>query len=122
MIPKDLSRRLNRLQQVDGKSSASRWNPSERNELDRLMELMMFHQAATGKNYTGLTHRYQPLVDHSSLLETDYAMLIGRANQSLAKVVVQAEQAGDAPEVLSGLDRCWCRILIPVQAAKNRLR
>lgn len=123
IIPRDISRRLNKQQEMDGKLTSSRWDPSDRGQLDRLLELMMFHKAATGKNYTSLTHRYQPILDHSNLLETSYAILVGRLDASPAEL--QIEESNDkstftgnreVPQTES--NRTWVRILLPVITGK----
>lgn len=119
LIPKDLGRRLNRQQEIDGKATSTRWNPAERGDLDRLMELMMFHKAATGRNYTSLTHYYQPIVDHSNILETDCAILVGRIEDSPVTYQFRASDLGDSTETRIGLDRTWCRILIPVKRVRS---
>jgi hypothetical protein len=47
-------------------------------DVARIVELMMFHQAAGGENYTGLMHRYQRFTDLSQQLQFDRAILVGR--------------------------------------------
>lgn len=119
VIPKDVVRRLNKQQEVDGKASAARWNPGERNELDRLLELMMFHNAATGRNYTSLTHNYQSILDHSQLLESDTAILVGRLESSPIRVEVKPLDSADTARIETGIDRAWCRIIIPVETGRK---
>lgn len=119
IIPKDLLRRLSRQTEVEGKTTSARWNPADRNSLDRLMELMMFHNAATGRNYTSLTNNYQGIIDHSNLLETDYAILLGRIESSPNQIKVTTENPTDEPEIKTGIDRTWCRILIPVTQSRK---
>jgi hypothetical protein len=117
-IPKDITRRLNGRHSVDGNETTIKWDPSSRTSIDRLLELMMFYKSAAGQSYTTLAHRYQPHMDHSNLLQTDRAILVGRLEQPWSRVVV-TNSAGDADapqlEVQQDLDRVWCRIAIPVQ-------
>lgn len=114
-IPKDIGRKLNERTVVDEKVSGRKWDPSNRGSVDRLLELMMFHKAASGSNYTSLTHRYQPFVDHSNLLTTDLAFLICRFDQPLASISVDSgDGEGDSLEVKQEMDRVWCRLTIPV--------
>ncbi len=119
IIPKDLLRRLSRQTVVEGKTTSARWNPADRNNLDRLMELMMFHNAATGRNYTSLTNNYQGIIDHSNLLETDYAILLGRIESPPNQIKVTTENPTDNPEIKTSIDRTWCRILIPVSQSRK---
>ncbi len=118
-IPKDLARRLNRQRNVDGNIRITRWDPADRGELDRLLELMMFYKAAAGVNYASLTHRYQPHVDHSNLLELDKAVLIGRAESSPTdvKVNTMGDEGAQANLVSEGgMQRVWYRIVLPVES------
>ncbi len=112
-IPKDLSRRLNGRKNVDGNDSITRWDPADRNSIDRLLEMMMFYKAASGRDYTSLTHRFQPHVDHSNLLETKCALLIGRLESSSVSLSVSCEDDPDL-QVTPDMSRVWCRISIPV--------
>lgn len=118
-IPKDMARRLNRRRTIEGSDRITPWDPSDRDSLDRLMELMMFHRAAAGRTYTSLSHRYQPVIDQSNLMKTDHAVLIGRLEQPWAAVDLELKSEGgaSAPEIRRDKDRVWCRILIPVAKA-----
>ena len=133
-IPKDISLRLNGRRTVDSKESTTRWDPADRSSIDRLLELMMFYKAANGKSYTLLTHRFQPLLDQSNLLQTDRAILLGRLDVPWASVQVAlsgsetnhsetgaSSRGGEPPlEVQQDMDRVWCRIAIPVQPAPKK--
>lgn len=112
-IPKDIARRLNGRRNVEGDELNTRWDPADRDSIDRVLEMMMFHRAATGSNYTSLAHRYQPIVDHSNLLDTDLAILVGRIDTPPVSIQVETTD-GSSPETTQEADRVWCRILIPV--------
>ncbi len=117
-VPRDLARRLNGRQALGQDDATTRWDPADRGSLDRLLELMMFHKAAAGQTYTSLMHRYQPQVDHSNLLETDHAILVGRIDEPPVTIRVTASEANGAgaqPQVRDDVSRTWCRITIPVQ-------
>jgi hypothetical protein len=118
VLPRDISRRLHRQQEVDGKLTTLRWNPAERNELDRLLELMMFYRVASGPSYTSLTHRYQPIVDHSNVLDSNYALLVGRLDSPAIELEIEPQNATEATTVSLASDRTWVRILLPVQSSK----
>lgn len=127
MVPRDISRRMNRQQEIDGKVSAARWDPAERGQLDRLLELMMFHKAATGRNYTSLNHRYQPIIDHSNLLETNCAILIGRLDAPACELSVVPCDPGDQSLQTqefseASVNRTWVRILLPVTTKNSPTR
>ncbi len=113
-IPKHSARRLNRKRLVDGKELVTPWNPSDRESIDRLLELMMFYKSASGHSYTALTHRYQSELDHSNLLDTRTAVLLARLEQPWVSVETSSED--DVP-IVPGFDRVWCRIVLPVTSS-----
>lgn len=113
MIPKDIARKLNDRKTVAENTSSTRWDPASRSNLDRLLEVMMFYRASTGKNYLGLDHRYQPHMDYSNLLETDTAILVCRLDEPILKLSVVTDEES-APEIVQDVDRVWCRITIPI--------
>ncbi len=121
-IPKDITRRLNGRHTVDGNETTIKWDPSNRDSIDRLLELMLFYKSASGQSYTGLAHRFQPQIDQSNLLQTDRAILLGRLEQPWGRVqVTNAEIAtAGAQEVKQDLDRVWCRIAIPVKQSSKK--
>ncbi|RMF39829.1 MAG: hypothetical protein D6753_12865 [Planctomycetota bacterium] len=112
-IPKDISRKLNDRRSFEQSELAVRWDPSDRDSIDRLIELMMFHQAASGTNYTSLQHRYEMQLDFSNLLSTDRAILVGQLDRPEVKLQVESR---DRPslEAIQELDRVYCRLVIPV--------
>lgn len=63
------------------------WDVSDQ-DVDRILELMMFHEAAKGMNYTGLTHRYHRSIDLTQHLNSGRAILVGRSKQVAAQVVL----------------------------------
>ncbi|MCC7334974.1 MAG: hypothetical protein IT422_07755 [Pirellulaceae bacterium] len=122
-IPKDISRRLNGRRTVDGNETTTKWDPADRESIDRLLELMMFYKSASGKTYTSLAHRFQPQVDQSNLLQTDRAILLGRLERPWAAVQVALSDAtpeSQPLEVQQDMDRVWCRIVIPVEPTSKK--
>ena len=70
----------------------------------------MFHEAAGGRNYTSLTHRYQPWLDLSRHLDLGRAVLVGRAAGPAAELAVAGQAA------VPNQKWTFYRLLIPVQA------
>ncbi|GAB5403435.1 MAG: hypothetical protein Aurels2KO_16660 [Aureliella sp.] len=116
-IPQDINRRLNRRRIVDDADMITPWDPADRNSLDRLLEIMMFYKAAKGSSYTSLAHRFHPQLDHSNLVDFDYAVLIGRVENAWAKVKVETSSGNEVAS--QDVDRTWCRLLIPVKPARK---
>ena len=117
MIPKDVPRWLNRRGSVNGSEQVTRWNPSDRQSPDRLMEMLLFYRAAGGSAYVSLQHRFQPQVDFSKLINLDRAVLVGRLEEPLGELRINgSEQVGVARE----LQQTWCRVVIPVAQTNRR--
>ncbi len=112
-IPKDISRKLNDRRSFEQSELANRWDPADRNSIDRLIELMMFHKAASGANYTSLEHRYEMQLDFSNLLDTDRAIVIAQLDRPAVEIQVHSQDRPDL-QAIQELNRVWCRLVIPV--------
>ena len=117
-IPKDLPRRLNGRRVVQGNEQITPWNPADRDNVPRLLEMLMFYKAASGPTYTTLSHRYQPQLDFSNLLMQNRAILIGRVDEPLATVQV----SGDAnlPAIVQDMNQTWVRLVFPVEQKQGK--
>lgn len=111
MLPKDLMRRLNRRRMVNSNDVITRWNPDDRESIDRLLEIMMFYKASGGMSYTHLQNRFQPRVDISNLLSIDHAILVGQLAKPLASVQIENVVAS---QVKQETNSTWCRVILPV--------
>lgn len=91
------------------------WNRTDDN-VPRILELMMFYDAAGGGTYTGLLHQYQDDLDLSTLLRFDRATLVGRAERPAVEI------ARDGKPLTKGYDRqwTWYRIVFPVGKEESR--
>ena len=114
MVPKDLMRRLNRRRIINSNDIVTRWEPDDRQAIDRLLEIMMFYKASGGISYTHLQHRFQPRIDISNSLVLDQAVLFGKLAEPFGHIVVEhAPQT----EVRQELSSTWCRVILPVARA-----
>jgi len=91
------------------KDVSTPWNQEE-TDVARIMDIMMFHGALQGRNYTVLSHRYHGELDLTPLLHQGYAVLVGRAETPL----VQLELDGEALEESNVRRWTYYRILYPV--------
>lgn len=116
MVPKDLMRRLNRRQIINGNDVITRWMPDDRQSLDRLLEIMMFYKASGGADYARLKHRFQPRIDASNALVLDHAVLFGQLAEPLGNI-----QLVNVPndQIKQGSSSTWCRVLLPVARAEE---
>jgi len=92
-----------------GRRKSSGWS-LEDFDVARVAEMLMFHEAAGGRNYTSLTHRYQPWLDLSRHLDLGRAVLVGRAAGPAAELAVAGQAA------VPNQKWTFYRLLIPVQA------
>jgi hypothetical protein len=110
--PLNLEARLTQRRVEQSKDVSTPW---EKDSVDvpRIVQMLMFHEAARGQSYTGLTHRYQPKIDLSELARLGHAILVGRAEKPVARLLM-----GDSgsPLVADEDTRTWTwyRIVFPV--------
>ncbi|MEL7338327.1 MAG: hypothetical protein AAFN70_19205, partial [Planctomycetota bacterium] len=109
--------RLIRRRNIVNSAETESWNATPDAALDRLMEMLMFYDAAGGASYVGLSNRLYDRWDISRLLETDgadddgVAVIYGRAASPLTTTDVQS--ADNLPVSLEQ-SQSVVRILLPV--------
>ncbi len=108
--PRNLEWRLTRRRVVETRDVSTPWDRTSR-DASRILEILMFHDAAGGRSYTDLTHRYQPYLDLSEHLRTGRAILVGRG--PAASSLTRAGQSLDG----AAIDRqtALYRIVFPVE-------
>jgi hypothetical protein len=107
--PLYLASRLQLHTASDFKDSATPWLRDSA-DVPAILQMLMYHEAANGQTYTGLTHRYQSHLDMSSQLMGGRGLLVGRAPKSAAEVQVDGSPL-PADQVQSWT---YYRIVIPV--------
>ncbi len=117
MVPKDLMRRLNRRQIVNSNDVITKWEPDNRQSLDRVLEIMMFYKASGGNAYTGLQHRFQPRIDTSNVVSLRHAILFGELVDPLGEITLDGVSEDQVQTVTRST---WCRILLPVARAEDK--
>jgi len=112
--PRNLEWHLSRRRVVDTKEVVTRWDQASL-EVPRILEMMMFYQAAGGAAYTGLTHRYQTYLDLSEHLRTGRAILVGRSSAADSRLA-RDHDGWDAKRV-----RQWAfyRVVFPVDRSER---
>ena len=76
---RDLERRITRRRIThEQKETITTWDEAGQ-DVTRILEVMMFHEAAGGQPYTKVGGRYQSYVDLSEQLRLGRAILMGRA-------------------------------------------
>lgn len=105
---------LTRRNVLKEREVAMPWNQEEI-AIPRIMEVMMFHAALQGRNYTVLSHRYQGELDLSPLIRQGYAVLVGRSETPLVEL-----QAAGGPLAEDHVRRwTYYRIIYPVAGAEQ---
>ncbi|MCL4204982.1 MAG: hypothetical protein KJ000_21080 [Pirellulaceae bacterium] len=109
--PRNLEWRLTRRQVVDTRDVSTPWDQASL-DVARILEVLMFYQAAGGRKYTGLTHRYQSYLDLSDHLRMGRAILVGRGAEPAATL----NRDGRSQAELT--DRRWTlyRVVFPVDS------
>ena len=111
-LPKDVVRRLQRRQNVGGEERSSPWNPGGNDNLGRLFEMIVFHQASGGSNYTGLYNRYLSTLDASDVIRYDRAVLLAEVDEAALVWSIQRDSVPVQP--IEGVRKTFVRLLIPV--------
>jgi len=105
---------LTRRRVLESSDFATPWNQEE-TDVARILEIMVFHEAVRGRNYTVLSHRYAAELDLSHLIRRGYAVLIGRAETPLVDLKISDERIAETDV------RRWTyyRIIYPVAAPQE---
>jgi hypothetical protein len=110
--PLNLEARLTQRRVEQSKDVSTPWE-KDSVDIPRIVQMLMFHEAARGQSYTDLTHRYQPKIDLSELARLGHAILVGRADKP---VVGLCRDDSGSPLVATDDTRTWTwyRIVYPV--------
>ena len=111
-LPKDVVRRLQRRQNVGGEERSSPWNSGGNDNLDRLFEMIAFHQASGGSNYTGLYNRFLSTLDASEVIRYDRAVLLAEVDE--AALVWSIHRDSIPVQPIEGTRKTFIRLFIPV--------
>ena len=112
--PFNLEWRLMRRRVRDISDVTTPWDPSLR-DVPRIMEMIMFHEAAGGASYTQLTHGFQEDMDLSDHLNAGSAILWARSGERAAELSVEPR------DETRDRDQFWTfvRIVFPVRVAAS---
>jgi hypothetical protein len=107
--PLDVKWLLTQRTVVDSRDVTRPWDRSMRDDVPRILEMLMFHETAGGRGYTGLMHRYDQFIDLSGQLTAGRAVLVGRADDSATRLLANNQH------VSGEQDRHWTyyRIVLP---------
>lgn len=105
---------LNRHDKQAPTDSNEPWD-RQSTDIDRIMEVAMFYNAAGGRNFTNLTNRFQSYVDLSSHIDGNRAVLVGKVDETPVAVDVAGQKT------LPEQSQTWSfvRVVVPVQKSKS---
>jgi hypothetical protein len=111
-VPKDITRRLQRRQNVGGEEKNSPWDPADTGKLGRLTELISFHKAASGSNYSNLYNRYLGALDCSDVVRQDRAILFAEAKDATLSWSILRNSV--PIQAAPGQHKTFLRLVVPV--------
>ena len=94
-------------------SIRSSWDPAGK-RLNRIADMLMFHDASGGVAYTGMTHNYYPSLDLTRHLSLDRAILIGEIDKPVTSFAGNDAQSMHRDHVTTIV-----RIIFPVKRASE---
>ena len=106
--PVTMARWLTKKTVIDGKDRNTPWDRYALN-VPRILEMMMFHEAAGGRQYTKLLHHFQSRVDLSEHLQIGRAILLGKSSVAASELRV-----GKSDLPISGERWNYYRVILPV--------
>jgi hypothetical protein len=109
--PLNLEARLTQRRVEQTKDVSTPWE-QDSVDIPRIMQMLMFHEAARGSNYTGLTNRYQPQIDLSEHIRLGEAVLVGRSETPATEL----RNPSNLPLIDSTEQThwTWYRVIFPV--------
>ncbi|MGB7324993.1 MAG: hypothetical protein WBD31_08980 [Rubripirellula sp.] len=116
---------LSRQKALESSTETQAWDPTSSNTAVRVAEMLMFHQATGGTQYTNLQNQPLGHLDLSDTLGDDRCILYGRLDNGLTSVSLTDNNAtvniaGDATTFTPvGEELSMIRVIMPVTAKKR---
>src|SRR5690606_25064765 len=113
----NLEARLTQRTVVDAKDITTPWE-QDSVEVPRIMQMMLFHETARGRGYTGLTHEYLGHLDLTEHIRGGRAIFVGRSSKPVSQLTLRDESAQG--RVGSVQQWTWIRFVLPVDTSGDR--
>ncbi|WP_146456962.1 hypothetical protein [Rubripirellula tenax] len=112
---------LSRQKALESSTETQAWDPSAKNSPTRVAEMLMFHGATGGSQYTNLQNHPLGELDLSDTLNDDQCILYGRLDKPLTTVrLTDANESHDTAAFTPAGDKLtMIRVIMPV-IAKTR--
>ncbi|TWU16280.1 hypothetical protein Poly21_34850 [Allorhodopirellula heiligendammensis] len=108
---------LSRQRALESSSQTEAWDVTETNQLDRLAEMLMFHDVVGGTRYTGLQNEILGHLDWTDLLNEDRCILIARCRAPWTTLSVETDAGTIIP---AGETDSWVRVVLPVEEERRQ--
>ena len=116
LSPLNLEARLTQRRVVKSKDISTPWDEAS-TDVPLIAQMLMFHEAARGRAYTGLTHHYQGYLDLTQHLSLQRAVLAGRAEQPATSLTSHGEPVAERQDKRLWT---WYRLVLPVNPYSPR--
>jgi len=113
----NLEARLTQRTVVDAKDITTPWE-QDSFDVPRIVQIMLFHETARGRNYTGLTHKYLGHLDLTEHLRSGRAVFVGRMPSPVSQLKLSETHADAAMGQVQNWS--WIRIVLPVDTSNDR--
>jgi len=119
MTEKDARSFLTRQRKSDTnsaiKSKSVPWDPTS-DDLGRVALMMMFHESAGGKAYTGMTNQFHEFIDMTQGAQLDRAILVGTLLDRVTELEIDGESVSDLYDQSLSI----VRVVLPVERVKRK--
>ncbi len=103
---------LSRQKTLESETETEPWDPANLEAVDRIAEMLMFHEAVGGSRYTNLENGPLSFLDLSHVLTDDRCILLGRIADPATRF--ESNRSGE-PTVEPGGERLtFVRVVLPV--------
>ena len=103
---------LSRQKALESSSETEAWDPAETKKLNRIGEIILFHEAAGGTRYTTLKNGPLADLDLSHVLSDDRCILLGH----LAQPATELNLHDDFNTELPGIRETFLRVVLTVES------
>lgn len=103
---------LSRQKALESSSETEPWDPADTKKLNRIGEIVLFHEAAGGTRYTTLKNGPLADLDLSHVLSDDRCILLGHLSQPATKLQLNDNFEAELP----GIRETFMRVVLPVES------
>ncbi|QDT02589.1 hypothetical protein K227x_09670 [Rubripirellula lacrimiformis] len=108
---------LSRQKALESSTETQAWDPTSKNSMQRIAEMLMFHNATGGSQYTNLENSPLAHLDLSQTLGDDRCILFGSVDKPLTSIQVSDTDESFTP---TGDQLTMIRVILPVTTTSRR--